>query len=340
MQSLHLGRLAASGMGIILVAASAASAQNVHVSGVVYSQYAYQLSDTAGQGNNFDVTRAYVNVLGRFPHGIGTRVTADVHRNDDGSLGYRLKYAFVTYTPEHSPLTFKFGQIHTAWIDWEEALYDYRMQGPVAIERAGYMTSADLGAGVDGQWHDNAFNFQVAMVNGEGYSHAPGDKRKDAQARASIRLARTNDMGRAGGLRLTAFANVGAYTGSGDRDRWIGMLSYRSQRVTLAGEYAATVDAGGAPGAPNIDGRFISGFGILHVGDSPWAVLARVDAVDPDTGLTGDSHTVYIGGLSYQLSPNLRLLGDLDYTHYQTTPLPPAVEASRSRALFQVQFTY
>ena len=92
-----------------------------------------------------------LNVIGKFAYGIGTRVTADIYRNADGSLAYRLKYAFATWTPEgKSPLTFKLGQIHTPWLDWEEHLWDYRMQGQMAMERAGYLSSSDFGAGIDG----------------------------------------------------------------------------------------------------------------------------------------------------------------------------------------------
>ena len=85
----------------------AAQAPTVTVGGVGYAGYYYNLKDTASHSNNFDVTRAYVNVIGKFAYGVGTRVTADIYRNPDGSLAYRLKYAFATWTPEKSALTFK-----------------------------------------------------------------------------------------------------------------------------------------------------------------------------------------------------------------------------------------
>ncbi|PYP48643.1 MAG: hypothetical protein DMD42_00780, partial [Gemmatimonadetes bacterium] len=118
-------------LGVAVVAAAAGAAPlaaqgspppQVTVGGVVYTQYVYQLKDTLNHINTFDITRAYVNVIGRFSGGVGTRVTGDIYRNpNDSSLSYRLKYAFATYTPQGSPLTFKVGQIHTPWLDWEEA---------------------------------------------------------------------------------------------------------------------------------------------------------------------------------------------------------------------------
>jgi len=86
---------------------------SVTVGGVVYAQYLYQLKDTANHVNNFDITRSYINVIGKFPSGLATRVTADIYRNADNSLAYRLKYAYDAFTPNGSPLTFKVREIHT-----------------------------------------------------------------------------------------------------------------------------------------------------------------------------------------------------------------------------------
>src|SRR6266567_2271362 len=120
----------ATAAGVAQVTAQGSPPPQVTVGGVVYTQYVYQLKDTLNHVNTFDITRAYVNVIGRFSGGVGTRVTGDIYRNpNDSSLSYRLKYAFATYTPQGSPLTFKVGQIHTPWLDWEEALWDYRVQG-------------------------------------------------------------------------------------------------------------------------------------------------------------------------------------------------------------------
>src|SRR2546422_714573 len=140
----------ATAAGVSQVAAQGSRPRQVTVGGVVYTQYVYQLKDTLNHFNTFDITRAYVNVIGRFSGGVGTRVTGDIYRNpSDSSLSYRLKYAFATYTPQGSPLTFKVGQIHTPWLDWEEALWDYRVQGTMAMDRAGYLSAADLGVGGD-----------------------------------------------------------------------------------------------------------------------------------------------------------------------------------------------
>src|SRR5881397_1462474 len=172
--------------------AQAPAAPQVTVTGVAYLQYQYLMKNPSGV-NRFDVTRAYVNVLGRFGGGISTRITADIFTNTDSSRAYRIKYAYAAYTPTGSAITVKGGEIHTPFIDWEEALWDYRVQGQMALERGGYLSSSDFGIGVDGAWNGDRLNLQAGIYNGENYSGAPGDNRKDLMARASYRLLATDD---------------------------------------------------------------------------------------------------------------------------------------------------
>ncbi|HYT04985.1 MAG TPA: hypothetical protein VEM13_08925 [Gemmatimonadales bacterium] len=335
---------AAAGAGP-LAAQQPAQAPQVTVGGLVYTQFVYQLKDTLSHVNNFDITRAYVNVLGKFSGGVGTRLTADIYRNTDGSLAYRLKYAFATYTPTGSPVTYKLGLLHTPWLDWEEALWDYRMQGTMPLERgfmkpdgtqSAYVSASDFGAGVDGKWGPDKVNFQLTVVNGEYYKAAPGDQGKDVMGRVSVRVSDTDDSSRVGGLRVTAYAQYGKPTGGGERDRYLAMVSYRTKQITLAGEAAATQDR--AIGAVGVNGRVYSAFGVYKFPNTKAAVLARVDVADQQAGVA-DRQTRLIGGVSYQLSPNWRLLGDWDYVSFQGTP-NPAQEAVRSQALFQTQFTF
>ena len=337
------GALSAMSATGLSAQAQAPQAPQVTVSGVSYLQYVYQLKDTLNHNNNFDVTRAYINVLGRFSGGVSTRITADIQRvgGGDNSLRYRLKYAFVAYTPQGSSLTYKLGQIHTPFIDWEEALWDYRMQGQMAMERGGYLSSSDFGLGVDGNWNADRVNMQVGIYNGESYSGGTGDKRKDLMGRVSVRVKPTDDASRVGGLRVTAYGQYGKPTTGGQRSRFLGMVSYKTRQVTLAGEYAVTRDSTtGPPVVAKAPGSVASFFGVYHFTNSKAAVLARVDLTDPNTNVGNNRLTRVIGGASYQLSPNLRLLADLDWLTYQGGTPTPALEATRSQAYFQAQFTF
>jgi len=336
-------------LGMTVVAAATGSAplvgqtspSPISVGVTAYAQYVYQLKDTASvKQNNFDLTRGYVNVIGRFSGGLYTRVTVDLFSvgagagNVTGSYSYRLKYAYAAWTPTNSPLTYKLGMLHTPWLDWEEALWDYRMQGTMALDRNGYETASDIGAGIDGKWHSDKVNFQVTLVNGEGYHGGVGDGRKDVEGRVSVRVLDTDDSSRVGGLRVTAYAHAGKPTGGGTRNRWLGMVSYRAKAYTLAAEAALTTDS--TTGVATRDGHVYSAFGVYHFPRSGAAVIARVDAVTPTVG--GNRLTRFIGGVSYQINPQLRVLGDWDYLSYQNTPATP--DLTRSQLLFQTQIAF
>jgi hypothetical protein len=339
----------------LMAQASLASAQapTVTVSGVGYAQYLYQLKvdstlSPPGHQNNFDVTRAYINVIGKFTGGITTRVTADIdgRKAAPNQQTFRLKYAYVAWTPEKSALTYKIGQIHTPFIDWEEALWDYRMQGTMAMERNGYLSSADLGAGVDGNWAYDKVNMQVGVYNGENYNNTPGDQRKEIEGRVSVRLIKSDFAGKVGGLRLTGYGDYGIPTGGGAKQRFLGMLSYKSKQWTLAGEYAITKDRTAA-NPVDIKGSVLSVYGVWNVPKTAVGVIGRVDVVDPNRdsssatpSLAVNKQTRVIAGVSYQVTPNLRVMGDVDLNSLAKGSPNNAFDRTRQTAYFHTQFTF
>ena len=309
-------------------AQQAPAAPQVTVGGVVYTQYQYTDAPIAAK-STFDMTRAYVNVLGRFSNGINTRVTTDILPNGvGGNYVIRLKYAFAAWTPTGSSLTYKLGMIHTPFVDYEENLWDYRMQGTIAVDRNGAMTSADVGVGVDGHWNGEQVNGQLVIVNGEGYSGGSGDFRKDVEARVSVRVKPTNDATRVGGMRVTGYVGVGKFTGTGaDRNRYLGQLSYRTQQFTIAGDYVSVKNGA-------VTGSIISAFGVYHLSGSKVAIIGRVDVADPDNNVANNGNTRIIAGASYQLSPNVRMLADLDRVK------PQGGGTATNQALIQAQFVF
>ncbi len=334
-----------------------AQAPTVTVGTLIYGEYRYQLkrdSVTDSHLNNFDLTRAYLNVIGKFPSGLYGRLTPDIFRASDGTLTFRLKYAYAAWTPEHSPLTPKFGVIHTPWLDWEEALWDYRMQGTMALERfrnpagTNYLSSADLGFGVDGKFKYDFVNFQVGVYNGEFYSAPERDKYKDVEARLSVRVLETDDHSRVGGLRLTGYGAVGTPVGGGRRNRYIGMVSYKSKLLTLAGEYGRARDrldqnapvTGSPAPVPQTDANILSVFGVVNVPHSKAALIARWDYQDPNVDVSDDKLYRIIGGVSYQVTPEVRVLADVDNLWSQSGLYTNAVNSTRTSALFQMQISF
>jgi hypothetical protein len=330
----------------------AQDAPRVTVGGVGYVHFRYQLDadsslNPLAHQNNFDVDRSYVNVVGRLRDGITTRVTIDVDGRDaTDALTMRLKYAYVGYQPSGSSLGFKLGMIQTPLVDFIETLWGYRMQGTVAMDRNRYLTSSDIGFSVDGSWSNDRVNATAGIYNGEGYSREPGDHRKDLAGRMSVQLMPSDTTGKTAGLRVTGYGHYGRATGGGLRSRYVGMLSYQSKRLTLGAEYGITSDST-AVDSPETKGRVISAYGVFRPTASRLALLARWDQVDPNTDIEPDVpdlstgvRTRVIAGVSYQLTPDVRLLVDADMLSLEHGSPNNAFNASRRTLFFHTEFRF
>lgn len=327
-------------------------APKVTVGGVGYVHFRYQLDadsslNPLAHQNNFDVDRSYVTVTGRLRDGISTRVTIDVDGRDaTDALTMRLKYGYVAWQPSRSALSFKLGMIQTPLVDFIETLWGYRMQGTVALDRNRYLTSSDIGFSVDGSWAGDRVNATAGIYNGEGYSREPGDHRKDLAARASVQLMASDTTGKTAGLRVTGYGHYGRATGGGLRSRYVAMLSYQSKRLTLGAEYGITSDSTAAD-SPQTKGRVISAYGVFRPASSRLALLARFDQVDPDTDiepvgpdLSSGVRTRVIGGVSYQLTPDVRVLVDADLLSLEHGSPNNAFNATRRTLFFHTEFKF
>jgi hypothetical protein len=334
-------------------AVMSAQSPEISVSGVGYVHYRYQLGiDSSlanpGHANNFDVERSYLTVSGKFANGIATRVTADVDGRDadENQLTFRLKYAFVAWTPNTSGLTYKLGMIHTPWIEWEESVWGYRMQSTVAMGRFGIVPASDFGVGIDGTWNDGGVDLQAGIYNGEGYDRELGDQGKDAAARISVRLGDSDLMDRFGGLRLTVMGQYGKANGGSVRSRLLGMLSWKSKRLTLAANYGITRDSTGI-NSPDAQGTVASAYAVYTLPGEKIGLIARVDRHDPDSKVTptGPSldtgiQTRWITGVSYRLSPNVRVLLDADVLSLENGSPDNNYDASRRSLFFHTEFRF
>lgn len=331
--------LLALAVTVSLAAPSPAAAQ-VSIDGVIYANYRHGIErDTTftpdARQSNFELERAYLNVRSKSAGGVSTRVTVDVdgRRASTDQQSIRLKYAFVDWTPEGSPVTWRFGMQNTPIIGFLEDIWGYRMQGTVPIDRNRYQSSSDIGLGAEGSWMANALTAHAGVFNGEGYSNAPGDNRKDAALRVSMRLLPTDDAGPTGGLRLTGYASVGRATGGAVRDRYLALLTYKTRTLTLGAEYWVMADSTAADA--ETQGRIASVFATHQMEGSPMGLMARIDRWDPNTDLAPDAfdiaasrQTRMVAGISYQVAPNARVLLDADIVSAQGNAIPNAFQAA------------
>ena len=309
----------------------------VKIGGLFYGEYSYDFDHrqtTLDNGHNdprnkFTLNRGYINVLADMSPEIGARFTSDLTRfsgatgdANKGDWELRVKYAYLDF---HNFLKFypsfevKMGQYQTAWLDYEEGLWEYRVIDPMLIEKEGFFNSADLGVGLKGKIPAGYGDWQVDVINGEGYHADEANKYKTIQGRLTVCPLPQWDMTK--GFQLSAFASTGKADFAHKRDRYIGFVGYKyKDDFFVSGEYditrgtdsfAANVPAG----IQNVEGH---GFSALAWGRMPFLkplrILGRYDRFDHDDDVANSTVHRWYYGVSYDISKNVMFVLDNERT--------------------------
>lgn len=272
----------------------------VRVGMVAYTQYDVEL-ENRGAYNAFDLTRGYINVNGQLSNKVRFRFTPDVRRVTDGSLSgsliMRVKYAFVQLDnigPARSWV--RFGAHQTPWLDFEEGINRYRVQGTMFSEREALIPgSSDFGVGYFAPL-GKFVEVQGGVYNGEGFTQTDTNKYKSAQGRLTVRPFA--GAGLANGLRVSGFYNAGWYDTQRPRRLGIVMASYEHPHVVATMQYLKAAERP-LSAVRTLDRSGTSGFLEVRRGPTGWAGLVRVDAYDPNRQLATDSTNRVIAGGAY-----------------------------------------
>ena len=300
----------------------------IRVGVLSYVQYDAELKNRQGF-NAFDLTRGYVNINGQLSKNVRFRFTPDVRRVTDSSLAgtlvLRVKYAFVELDNVKSPRSWvRFGAHQTPWLDFEESINRYRVQGTMFSEREGLIPgSSDFGVGYFtplGKYVD----LQTGVYNGEGYAQTDVNKYKSVQARLTLRpLA---GRGIANGFRLSGFYNAGWYAANRPRNLGIVMGSFEHTNLVATLQYLKATDNPNAVTPRDIDRNGTSGFVEIRQGPKGWAALARVDILDPDESFADNSQRRVIAGGAYWFvwpRSRLGLVVTNEQVHYDAAAARP-----------------
>jgi hypothetical protein len=370
MTTIRLRSTAIAAAAITLASASMLSAQTtvtippIDFSGVIYSNFQYRVDQRAPNFNKFDLERAYLTF--RMPAGdrASIRITTDVYQQqntpqDQYYQGWaiRLKYAYLQYNyitgkPTDLTAAFRMGSLHTVVIDHEEQFWP-RWISQTDVERAGLMSSADIGVATEINLPNKFGQIYVPVTNGPGYTSREVDRFKDYQGRFTLTpLANSN----AGifttwaispwiyeGRVASPFVNSPApsATSNGpvgiglDRNRWGVFSGIRDPRLTAGVHYVnfhgQSQTGLNTPASPAVTvdstGHIISGFAVLKplaVFDSTmkwFNVVARYDKVTTNTNYSPEAqYHVFIGGIFFDL--NRRVSMSVDYQEQLSNNYP------------------
>ncbi|MBI5324725.1 MAG: hypothetical protein HZB41_05550 [Ignavibacteriae bacterium] len=309
----------------------------------VLSYLAYEANINNGElkDNQFKVNRSYITVKKNVFDWLGFRTTIDAYQDDFGDYKVRLKYAYANFKFSDFAVFTKpnieFGQVHTAWLDFEEHLNYYRMQGTMFMERAGLFNSADFGLTascllggemdenykktVNKEYAGKFGSFALGLYNGGGYSAKENTISKVIQTRLTIRpIAEILP-----GLQLSyhgIFGQGNLIKGDTIPD-WVvnaGMLSFEHEYFTFTGQFET--------GKGNLKGTFINsqneainnqGYSVFAEGKlgENFRVIGRYDHFDPNTDKDNDSDDRIILGFGYNFGNQNILLLDFDKRFYE-----------------------
>ncbi len=275
-----------------------------------YIDYSGGEEDDGDTYNRFTITRGYINIKKKLTPWLGFRVTPDVHLDEEGSFSLRLKYLYGEFkTPDLAFLTdikSEVGLGHIPWLDFEEHINPYRVQGTMFIERASTFNSADLGVSIlgniggqigeeyqqkvsryyPGRWG----SWHIGVYNGAGYHSEEDNNNKVPEWRISIRPLPDILPGLQGHyFGLYGEGNKEALDDYPDYRVDLGMLSYQNEWIILTGQYARTTGNNkGSLVVPDTDCALrAEGYSFffntkLPVLDRKLNWFARYDHFDPD----------------------------------------------------------
>lgn len=153
------------------------------VQGKLYTDFTAKSTDgnNSTDGYGVDVKRFYFGVNHKFDDTWQANITTDfTYQSSDGKTSLFIKKAY--FQAKLSDMaTLRMGSADLPWVPYVEDAYGLRYVENVMIDRAGFGTSADWGLHLMGK--NDTFDYQVSVVNGNGYSNYARSKSMDFSGR-------------------------------------------------------------------------------------------------------------------------------------------------------------
>jgi len=299
---------------------------------------AYRYGDTEeGTFNQFTLKRGYITFKNDFTENLSVRFTQDITLDEEGSdmgnIEMRLKYCYLNYEVDDflffTNPAFEAGLVHRPWLDFEQKINPYRVQGKMFLERAGLMNSADFGLmfssllggemdksyqqRVNSKYPGRYGSFSVGVYNGGGYHALERNPSKNIEGRLTLRPF----PGSFPGLQLTYNMAYGKGNTPASPDFLLnsGFASYENSFMTLTFQYYQATGNSSGSYADNLGRAYensgYSVFGEYEITGTPLKVFGRYDQFQAPEMVPSESQRV-IAGVAYNFYKKNMLIIDLD----------------------------
>lgn len=288
--------------------------------------------------NEFLLKRGYITFQKKFDDNFSARITQDVsvdrEGDGEGDIEIRLKYGYLRYQFESNDILYKpqieFGLVSRPWIDFEQSINPYRVQGTMFLERYGILSSADygitflslLGGEIDEEYQKNVNrNFPgkygsvaIGVFNGGGYHAIEKNENKLIEGRLSIRplpeilpgfqLSYAGAFGK-GNSGLSPDFNVNSAFVSFESAMFVMTASYYTGKGFESGEKLS-------PDNLPYKNNGYSLFADLNLPNTKFSLLGRYDYFNTEVETSDIVFRRMIIGISYNFLEGSKILLDYD----------------------------
>ncbi|MDQ7816516.1 MAG: hypothetical protein RDU14_05775 [Melioribacteraceae bacterium] len=288
--------------------------------------------------NEFLLKRGYITFQKKFSNRFSARITQDVvvdrEGDGEGDIEIRLKYGFLRYQFDGGDFFYKpyveFGLVSRPWIDFEQSINRYRVQGTMFLERNGILSSADygfsfvslLGGELDEEYQKNVSksfpgkygSIAIGIYNGGGYHAIEKNENKTIDGRLSLRPLPEKIPG----LQLSFVCaygkgNVGT---SPDYNTYAGIISFESKPFDITGTYykgtgfedGSRLDSSGKPPS----NRGYSFFADLNIPNTAFSLIGRYDYFSSELAPVSITSKRFVAGIAYYFLEDSKIIIDYD----------------------------
>jgi hypothetical protein len=318
---------------------------NQHFEGHWFLGYRYSdLSE--GKTNQFTLKRSYITFKHKFNKRLDVRFTQDItidrEGDDAGNIETRLKYCYLNVNlDDFSFITDPYiegGLVHRPWLDFEQKINHYRIQGTMFLERIGLINSADFGFTIGGlfggkineeyrkqvnsKYPGRYGSFAIGIYNGAGYHALEKNQNKTFEGRLTVRPLPEVIPG----MQLSYNVVFGKGNTELNPDFTInsGMISYNSRLLVLTAQYYSGYGNSKGSYADSFGNAYsnegYSFFGEFRIPKTKLAVFSRVDRFISEHNELNSNRL--IGGISYYFYKNSKFIIDMDYYDPETAGIP------------------
>ena len=312
----------------------------------------YRYHSAVGENyNEFGIKRGYITYSTNITPYLSGRITPDItvdqEGDGEGDVEMRLKYCFAEFKDPARKGFFTepsilIGQIYTPFIEYEEKINRYRVEGAHYLDRIGQVSSADFGIALTsliGGKMDEGYQKRVnsnhagrygsialGVYNGGGYNALEKNDNKTFQWRLTLRPLPNHIPGLQ--TSFTGALGKGNTPAAPDWNLYAGFLSYEQEHFVITGQlYQALGDHTGRlvdPTGSSLKNRGQSLFGEVKLFNNKKAsIFARYDNSETYDTANPTFSTRYILGVAYHIQGRTKVVVDYNYLdNNYGNPLP------------------